>query len=111
MIQFIYFILICWLELFVWCFCSILDNHDLTIADWETRISNWHLKLRDVPFLDSIVEYVDTAQDVELYGASIFDVEDSNRIRKCISLDAVGLNVFDSKRYLVALIFHNIFFF
>ncbi len=79
-------------------FCSILDNHNLTINDWESRISNWHLKLRDVPFLDSIVEYLDIAQDVELYGASIFEVETTSQLRKWISLDAVGLNIYDSKR-------------
>ncbi len=51
-----------------------------------------------MPFLDSIVEYLDIAQDVELYGASIFEVETTSQLRKWISLDAVGLNIYDSKR-------------
>uniref|UniRef100_A0A183TCM2 FERM domain-containing protein n=1 Tax=Schistocephalus solidus TaxID=70667 RepID=A0A183TCM2_SCHSO len=77
---------------------SIIDNHTLSIHDWETRISRWHLKLHDVSFLDSIVEYLDIAQDVELYGASIFEVETKSGSRKWISLDAVGLNIYESKR-------------
>ncbi|VDD82353.1 unnamed protein product, partial [Mesocestoides corti] len=77
---------------------STIDNHNLTITEWENRISNWHLKLRDTPFLDAIVEYLDIAQDVELYGASIFEVETASQVRKWISLDAVGLNIYDSKR-------------
>ncbi|CDS37877.1 ezrin [Echinococcus multilocularis] len=77
---------------------STLDNHNLSITEWEERISKWHLKLRDTSFLDAIVEYLDIAQDVELYGASIFEVETKNQGRQWISLDAVGLNVYDSKR-------------
>ncbi|KAL7056945.1 hypothetical protein AAHC03_019002 [Spirometra sp. Aus1] len=80
------------------CLSSIIDNHNLSIHDWETRISRWHLKLHDVSFLDSIVEYLDIAQDVELYGASIFEVASKSGSRKWISLDAVGLNIYDSKR-------------
>ncbi|VDN16444.1 unnamed protein product [Dibothriocephalus latus] len=70
----------------------------MSLHDWETRISRWHLKLHDVSFLDSIVEYLDIAQDVELYGASIFEVESKSGSRKWISLDAVGLNIYESKR-------------
>ncbi|VDL58026.1 unnamed protein product, partial [Hymenolepis diminuta] len=77
---------------------STLDNHNLSIAEWEDRISKWHLKLRDTTFQDAIVEYLDIAQDVELYGASIFEVETRSQVRKWISLDAVGLNIYDSKR-------------
>ncbi|VDN96347.1 unnamed protein product [Rodentolepis nana] len=77
---------------------STLDNHNLTIREWEDRISIWHQKLRDTPFQDAIVEYLDIAQDVELYGASIFEVETHSHVRKWISLDAVGLNIYDSKR-------------
>nr|CDS32177.1 ezrin [Hymenolepis microstoma] len=77
---------------------STLDNHNLSIGEWEDRISKWHLKLGDTPFQDAIVEYLDIAQDVELYGASIFEVETQSQVRKWISLDAVGLNIYDSKR-------------
>ncbi|KAL5971777.1 Moesin [Taenia solium] len=77
---------------------SILDNHNLSIAEWEERISKWHLKLRNTSFLDAIVEYLDIAQDVELYGASIFEVETKTQGRQWISLDAVGLNVYESKK-------------
>ncbi|KAL5104663.1 Moesin [Taenia crassiceps] len=77
---------------------STLDNHNLSIADWEERISKWHLKLRNTSFLDAIVEYLDIAQDVELYGASIFEVETKNQGRQWISLDAVGLNIYESKK-------------
>lgn len=75
-----------------------MDNHNLTQLEWETRISNWHLKLRNCPFQDAIVEYLDIAQDVELYGASVFEVDTSTKIRKWISLDAVGLNIYESKK-------------
>ncbi|KAM7539059.1 hypothetical protein Aperf_G00000054009 [Anoplocephala perfoliata] len=77
---------------------STLDNHNLSINEWEERISKWHLKLRDTSFMDAIVEYLDIAQDVELYGASVFEVEAQSQVRKWISLDAVGLNIYDSKR-------------
>lgn len=77
---------------------STLDNHDLSLNEWEDRISKWHLKLRDASFMDAIVEYLDIAQDVELYGASVFEVEAQSHVRKWISLDAVGLNIYDSKR-------------
>ncbi|VDM32600.1 unnamed protein product [Hydatigera taeniaeformis] len=77
---------------------STIDNHNLSITDWEERISKWHLKLRDTSFLDAIVEYLDIAQDVELYGASIFEVETKNKGRQWISLDAVGLNIYESKK-------------
>ena len=77
---------------------STLDNHNLSKREWEERISNWHLKLRNTPFLDAIVEYLDIAQDVELYGAPIYEVEALSQQRKWISLDAVGINIYDSKR-------------
>lgn len=80
------------------CCFSTLDNHDLSIAEWEERISKWHLKLRNTSFIDAIVEYLDIAQDVELYGASIFEVETKNQVRQWISLDAVGLNIYESKK-------------
>ncbi|VDK41009.1 unnamed protein product [Taenia asiatica] len=77
---------------------STLDNHNLSITEWEERISKWHLKLRNTSFLDAIVEYLDIAQDVELYGASIFEVGTKTQDRQWISLDAVGLNIYENKK-------------
>ncbi len=77
---------------------SVLQNHRTSQQDWETRISRWHLRLGDRSHMETIAEYLEMAQDVEIYGAPLFEARNAQDHRRWIAVDAVGVNIYESTK-------------
>ncbi|EGD73066.1 RDX protein [Salpingoeca rosetta] len=73
----------------------VLEQHRLSRAQWEERITNWYAEHRGMLREDAILEYLKIAQDLEMYGVNYFEIKNKKGTRLWLGVDALGLNVYE----------------
>nr|XP_061806214.1 ezrin-like isoform X1 [Nerophis lumbriciformis] len=73
----------------------VVDQHKLSLEEWEERIQVWHEEHRGMLKEDAMMEYLKIAQDLEMYGVNYFDIKNKKGTLLWLGVDALGLNVYE----------------
>eukprot|EP00048_Salpingoeca_helianthica_P023380 m.24009 g.24009 ORF g.24009 m.24009 type:complete len:581 (+) comp8601_c0_seq1:2526-4268(+) len=75
----------------------IIEQHKLTRAQWEANIIAFHKDRVGLAREDAMVEYIKTAEELDMYGITYFEICNKKGTRLWLGVDAQGLNVYDFK--------------
>uniref|UniRef100_G1P9M5 FERM domain-containing protein n=1 Tax=Myotis lucifugus TaxID=59463 RepID=G1P9M5_MYOLU len=73
----------------------VMDQHKLTRDQWEDRVQVWHAEHRGMLKDSAMLEYLKTAQDLEMYGISYFEIKNKRGTDLWLGVDALGLNIYE----------------
>ena len=73
----------------------VIEQHKLSTAQWEDRITNWHQEHRGMLREDAMIEYLKIAQDLEMYGINYFEIRNKRGTSIWLGVDALGLNIYE----------------
>jgi len=73
----------------------VLDQHKMTVEQWEERIRNWWIEHKSMLREDAMMEYLKIAQDLEMYGVNYFSIKNKKGTDLFLGVDALGLNVYE----------------
>lgn len=71
------------------------EQHRMSRAQWEERISNWYAEHRGMIREDAMLEYLKIAQDLEMYGVNYFEIKNKKGTNLWLGVDALGLNIYE----------------
>ena len=75
----------------------VMQQHKLSRAEWEDRITNWYHEHRGMLREDAMMEYLKIAQDLEMYGVNYFDIKNKKGTELWLGVDALGLNIYEKE--------------
>uniref|UniRef100_A0A8C2FL81 Moesin a n=1 Tax=Cyprinus carpio TaxID=7962 RepID=A0A8C2FL81_CYPCA len=73
----------------------VLEQHKLNKEQWEERIQVWHEEHKGMLREDSMMEYLNIAQDLEMYGVNYFSIKNKKGSELWLGVDALGLNIYE----------------
>ena len=79
---------------------SIIDQHKLSMEEWEEKISSFHKQHRGTSREEAMLEYLKIAQDLEMFGVSYFDILNEKGSEVLLGVDALGVNIYEKSNKL-----------
>lgn len=71
------------------------EQHRMSRAQWEERITNWYAEHRGMLREDAMLEFLKIAQDLEMYGVNYFEIKNKKGTSLWLGVDALGLNIYE----------------
>ncbi|MED6273709.1 hypothetical protein CHARACLAT_009232 [Characodon lateralis] len=72
----------------------VLDQHKLSMEQWEERIQVWHEEHKSMLKEDATIEYLKIAQDLEMFGVNYFEIKNKKGTDLWLGVDALGINIY-----------------
>lgn len=79
---------------------TIIDQHKLSMEEWEEKISAFHKQHLATSREEAMVEYLKIAQDLEMFGISYFPVRNDKGTDVLLGVDALGINIYEKSNKL-----------
>lgn len=73
----------------------VIDQHGLTVAQWEERIANAWAGQRGVEPAVAIMDYLNIAQDLEQYGITYFEITNKKGTRLWLGVHNLGMDIYE----------------
>ncbi|MEQ2232188.1 hypothetical protein ILYODFUR_008612 [Ilyodon furcidens] len=72
----------------------VLDQHKLSMEQWEERIQVWHEEHKSMLKEEATIEYLKIAQDLEMFGVNYFEIKNKKGTDLWLGVDALGINIY-----------------
>lgn len=63
--------------------------------DWEDRIVVWYAQRRGLLRDEAEMEYLQIAQDLDMYGVTYFEIKNKKSTELWLGVDALGLSIYE----------------
>jgi len=73
----------------------VLRQHALTMEQWEDRIKHAWNKLKGIPSNQAISDYLNIAQDLEMYGVTFFEVTNKKGTKLWLGVHNLGMDIYE----------------
>lgn len=73
----------------------VLHQHSLTMPQWEERIKNAWAKLKGIPSNQAVSDYLNIAQDLEMYGVTYFEVTNKKGTKLWLGVHNLGMDIYE----------------
>ncbi|VDK20244.1 unnamed protein product [Taenia asiatica] len=71
------------------------DQYDQTDEQWFDRIVTYYKDHHDMSREDAMVQYLQIAQDLEMYGVETFNIKNKKGTSLVLGVDALGLSIYE----------------
>ncbi|VDD79112.1 unnamed protein product [Mesocestoides corti] len=71
------------------------EQYDQTDEQWYERIITYYKDHHDMSREDAMVQYLQLAQDLEMYGVETFDIKNKKGTPLVLGVDALGLSIYE----------------
>ena len=72
----------------------VYSQYQLTLGEWAQQVVVLWREHQDVSKEDAIMNYLKTAQDLEMFGVAYFDIENKKGSSLYVGVDTSGLNIY-----------------
>ncbi|CAF2879510.1 unnamed protein product [Rotaria sp. Silwood2] len=79
----------------------VREQFRLSNEEWVKRVVNWWTEHKGLTNEEAMLEYLKTAQDLEMYGVTYFDIQNRKGTHLYLGVDALGLNIYDTQDKLI----------
>lgn len=79
---------------------AVIDQHNLSIEEWEEKISSFHKQHISMTREEAMLEYLKVAQDLEMFGVTYFPIFNKKGTEMLLGVDALGINVYEKNNKL-----------
>ena len=79
---------------------KIIDQHKLSMEEWELKISAFHQQHRGTSKDEAMLEYLKIAQDLEMFGVTYYPVVNEKGTEVLLGVDALGINIYEKSNKL-----------
>lgn len=73
----------------------VIDQHGLTLEQWEERVTNAWSGQKGVPPQTAIMDYLNIAQDLEQYGITYFEITNKKGTRLWLGVHNLGMDIYE----------------
>lgn len=82
-------------KLLKWALLRCRDQYEQTDEQWFDRIITYYKDHHDMSREDAMVQYLQIAQDLEMYGVETFNIKNKKGTSLVLGVDALGLSIYE----------------